>query len=145
MRRHEIRRHARELLRSLGHSSSEVAATLEGVGVRGVPCNPYDCPLSRYLSAIIPAEVGIEEVGVGVLGPWTMRNQLKVRLGSRPRRPVWIDLPPAVNVFLNDFDGGRYPTLAVTRREPDSSAPPAGAVNRPVGAPRPRPARPPGS
>lgn len=122
MRRHDIHRHAEQLLASLGASSSEVATALEAQGVRGVPNDPYQCVLARYLSAIIPAEAGIEEVGVGVLSPWSLRSELRVRLGSRPRRPLRVPLPAAVNRFLADFDGGRYPALADPGSEGSSSA-----------------------
>lgn len=110
-RRREIRRQAKALVGSLGDYSSEVAATLAASGVRGVPRNPFECAVSRYLHAVISAEEGIEEVGVGALSPWANRSELNLRLGSSPRRPIRVQLPGPVHEFLSEFDAGRFPGL----------------------------------
>ena len=124
-RRREIRRQAKALVGSLGDSSAEVAATLAASGVRGVRRNPFECAVARYLNAIIPAEEGIEEVGVGALSPWANRCELNLRLGSSRRRPVRVQLPGPVHDFLCDFDAGRFPALTDEVCRPVGTHPPS--------------------
>jgi hypothetical protein len=110
--RRRIRKEATLLVRSLGQTSDQVAHSLTEAGVRGIPSDPFECALALYLSAILPAHPGIEEIAVGTtkkkkIGP----SKLIIRQGSLPRWTIKIRLTPVIRQFLADFDSCRYVEL----------------------------------
>lgn len=114
--RRRIRKEARQLLWSLGQTPDQVASSLKTVGVRGVPSNAFECALARYLSCILPAHPGIEEIAVGTtkkqkLGP----SKLIIRQGSLPRWTIKVRLTPSIVDFLVNFDSHRYVELVAER------------------------------
>lgn len=107
-----LRRAVSDCLDQLGHSPEQVAVRLEMYGVQGVPGRADDCPMARYVKAVIGAEPTIGRIGV-------LEQRLRVT-GRGLRLPFSVPLPPAVQAFVRDFDEGRYPTLvdADPRRRP---------------------------
>jgi hypothetical protein len=81
------------VLRALGESPDEVAASLLALGCRGMPAQHSSCPVARYMLAR-----GFEGAAVD------------------NRRMEWDDgrrvvLPPPVFDFVRRFDQGEYPAL----------------------------------
>jgi hypothetical protein len=81
------------LLRGLGRTPDEVAASLLALDCRGVPARHRSCPVARYLQAS-----GFNGAAVD------------------NRRVEWDDvrrviLPTAVSDFVRRFDQGEYPAL----------------------------------
>lgn len=98
-----LRRAASECLDQLGHSPEQVAARLEMYGVQGVPGRADDCPMARYLKAVIGSEPCVGRIGV-------LEQRLQInRRGLR--LPFSVSLPVAVQAFVRDFDEGRFPVL----------------------------------
>jgi hypothetical protein len=86
------------------------------MGVRGVPANAFDCALARYLSAILPAQMGIEEVAVGTTKKHRIApSRLIIRQGSFPRWPIQVRLSSAIRGFLAEFDSYGFVGLLAER------------------------------
>ena len=97
-----IRRRAIAALTSLGSSADDVADTLESGGWRGLRQDAGTCPVTLYLTAVMPDTLGAA-VGTG-----------QATVHPVDGRDVEIDLPPAVADFVQAFDGGAYPDLVVS-------------------------------
>ena len=96
------RRRLAAALQSLGSTADNIADNLEIGGWRGLRHDAGACPISLYLTAVVPhvqgAAVGADQATIHTLdGP-----------------DLEIDLPPAVADFVRAFDNGAYPDLAVT-------------------------------
>ncbi len=112
LQRRRIRKEADQLLQSLGQTSDQVARSLTDAGVRGIPSSAFDCALALYLSAILPAHAGIEEIAVGTTKKRRIApSKLIIRQGSLPRWTIQVGLTPAIAQFLIDFDACRYVEL----------------------------------
>lgn len=99
----QTRRHVGELLADLGHTSNEVARTLEDGGVRGTPGDVRGCAVALYLNAVLGAEANVRSVRVD-------RTSVRV-LRGRPRISLSITMPEAVRTFVHAFDRRLYPEL----------------------------------
>lgn len=99
----ETRRQVGELLADLGHTSNEVARTLENGGVRGTPGDVSGCAVALYLNAVLGTEANVRSVKVD-------RTSVRV-LRARPRISLSITLPEAVRTFVHAFDRRLYPEL----------------------------------
>ncbi len=97
-----IRRRVAIALQSLGTSADDVADALDTGGWRGLRHDAGACPVSLYLTATLP-DVRGAAVGTG---------EATVHPIDGPDEEI--DLPPAVATFVEAFDGGAYPELAVT-------------------------------
>jgi hypothetical protein len=108
--RRRIRIEVRRLLLGLGPTSSEIADALEHEGVLGIPRDPFECALARFLKAIVPAHPGIEEIAIG-----RSRRRgdfmLLIRQGRMPRWTINVALSQPILLFLSDFDRFRYCNL----------------------------------
>ena len=105
----------RECLTDLGDSPDSVAGRLADFGVAGVPGRADDCPVARYLRAVVGSERSVKVVGV-------LEHRLRVtRHGLR--MPLSVRLPGQVAGFVHSFDEGRYPELILTPAGADQPAP----------------------
>lgn len=84
----------------LGTTPDEIAAFLEGQGIKGVPESAYNCPVATYLNQIFPENC---------IGVRTYASALTVD-GLHEE----IEHPTAVKAFISRFDCGDYRNL---RRE----------------------------
>jgi hypothetical protein len=97
-------------LAALGEDSDEVASSLARSRVQGYCHQPRDCALARYLSAILAADPGVEQISVGHSELWV-------------HGPHWwslkaiFALPKPVRQFVRDFDEDRYPSLVAPERK----------------------------
>ncbi len=111
----DLRRAVRGCLADLGDSPQVVAARLHGYGVTGLPGRADDCPMARYLRALIGSERSVGRIGV-------LEQRLRVtRRGLH--LPFSVALPPAIRTFVRSFDEGRYSELvdeAAGRTSPGS-------------------------
>lgn len=99
----DLRRAVRGCLADLGDSPQVVATRLHGYGVTGLPGRADDCPMARYLRALIGSERSVGRIGV-------LEQRLRVtRRGLH--LPFSVALPPAIRSFVRSFDEGRYPEL----------------------------------
>ncbi|WP_433078965.1 hypothetical protein ACQP1P_38825 [Dactylosporangium sp. CA-052675] len=95
-------------LTALGRTSGAVAGRMAALGIRGQLDNDCDCPIGRYLPAVVP---GLERVSVGsteaFVSGWEHDDLgFTVHFG-----PMHISLPEAVTDFIEAFDAERYPEL----------------------------------
>jgi hypothetical protein len=117
--RRALRTNTTSLLDGLGNSAMEVAASLERHGVRGNRNRMDDCPVSRYLSAVIGGDGRIRSVRVTAdcvelrtVVPWSAAVRVKV--------------PRALRAFVLAFDAGVFPHL-IDRDRPAGLKDPSGA------------------
>ncbi|MDE3205490.1 MAG: hypothetical protein KGQ66_14890 [Acidobacteriota bacterium] len=87
----------------LGDSPGSVAERLQGLGVRGLAGRADECPMSRYLRAVLGPEESLVRIDV-------LEKRLRVSR-KLPRLPLSVALPPAVRAFVHDFDAGHFPQL----------------------------------
>lgn len=99
----ELRRAIGGYLRGLGASAPAVADRLGAEGACGVPGDPFDCALARYLHALVGVERSVERV---VVKPRTARVHL-----DSSRLPLVVRLPRPVARFIQGFDAGWFPEL----------------------------------
>lgn len=92
-------------LRALGASSDKVAATLDSLGIKGYNTRG-ECPIAEFLNRIAPRDAGWAVAG----------GQAYVPFGYES-----IVLPRFVQVFVERFDKGRYPSLDA-RNHPEQGA-----------------------
>jgi hypothetical protein len=84
------------LLRSLGRTPAEVAASLRRDGARGLH-TPSTCPVAVWMRAR------------GVACPMVSSERIGWSVGySR----IAVETPPAVAAFVRAFDSGEHPDLA---------------------------------
>ncbi len=106
----ELRRAVEDCLAEMGDSPPEVAGRLHDYGVQGFPGRADDCPMARYLWAVIGSERSVGRIGV-------LDHRLRVsRRGLR--LPFSVPLPPAVRGFVRSFDEGKFPDLVARRHSP---------------------------
>lgn len=88
----ELKSRVEQLLDGLGDDGDAVAEHLKTLGVTGVPKDGHACPIYNYLRAndIALAAVDIESIDFD---------------------DGWMDTPPAVRDFIEDFDDGYFPEL----------------------------------
>jgi hypothetical protein len=87
------------LLRDLGDTRDQVAATLTQLGCRGDRNNCLACPIAVYL---LRAGLGAVQVLVG---------DLEAELIYPAGRTEFVDLPEPVAAFVAGFDTGMYEQL----------------------------------
>lgn len=96
-------REVRRLLAGLGPTPGDVAASLEAVGVHGLPHDPGRSPLGAFLSAVVAADADVEALSLR-----TDAVGISVR-GSRSQ--VTVPFPGPVRAFVSAFDAQCYPML----------------------------------
>lgn len=79
-------------LRQLGDTADVIASVLMAKGITGYRYKNGTCPVANYLR---------QELGDAPL----------VSPFSATVDGVHVELPPAVNVFIREFDSGQYPAL----------------------------------
>lgn len=107
------------LFEQLGGSAEEVADSLGRHGVSGRQASDTQCPLARYLNAVLGTEHHVKGVDVG-----SRVVRIRVRWPWSP--PIFVTLPSPVGRFVNDFDRGQFPDLV------ESPAPPPIKVDHPA-------------
>lgn len=103
-RRRALRDRTAELIGQLGDKPDEVARSLEAVGVRGSPGDPFDCAIAVYLSAVVTADPGVYTVSVHA-------RRIAIIVEGLWRRPIAVRLPAALCEFIARFDRYGYPSL----------------------------------
>ena len=88
----------KSLLEGMGSTADEVAAFLEGQGVKGWRRDGNGCPVARYLTAINQCRY---YVGTGAVS---------TEAGGFPYEWI-VELPNPVRGFVSNFDHGSYPNL----------------------------------
>ncbi len=116
--RRDLRRHTAEMLQSLGRDTSNVAARLRELGVRGLPGDPSSCAVAVYLSAVIGADPAVKNVKV-------MPARVVLTPARRWRPPVVVSLPEAVRSFISAFDRNAMPELVRPRTNSPFTGPPS--------------------
>jgi hypothetical protein len=99
-----VRRQTEQLLGNLGGSPGQVAATLAGSAVRGVPANSRECAVAVYLGAVVGADTRVRGVKV-------CKSEVLVERTGWWRRSVVVPLPTSVRQFIAAFDARTYPEL----------------------------------
>lgn len=103
----DLRRAVQDCLAEMGDSPTAVAGRLHGYGVQGFPGRADDCPMARYLRAVIGSERSVGRIGV-------LEHRLRVSRRG-PHLPFSVPLPPAIRAFVRSFDEGKYPDLVARR------------------------------
>jgi hypothetical protein len=92
-------------------TTSGVATTLTNHGVRGYQTRTDDCPVARYLHAVMGGDQSVSRLEVGL-----------DRVYVYSRRPWWppvsAPIPLPVQQFIAAFDSGRFPHLRATEPAP---------------------------
>lgn len=81
--------------------ADRVAARLGAAGAQGRRSNAFHCPLARYLS---------DRLGYPVM----IGSRAKIHVPDMAA--ITVDLPPAVDAFVNRFDNRYYPELYLPER-----------------------------
>ncbi|MDA8268489.1 MAG: hypothetical protein M0013_08985 [Actinomycetota bacterium] len=103
-RRRDLRAQVKRVLAQMGDEPMGIASFLCSSGVRGVPNDPRQCILARYLSAVVGTHRAVAQVIVS-------KTDLAL---LRPRRlavPIRVVLPPAMRSFIRIFDAYELPHL----------------------------------
>ncbi|MGO8874124.1 MAG: hypothetical protein ACLQPH_22485 [Acidimicrobiales bacterium] len=116
----QLKKQTSSVLAGLGSNADEVAANLQGAGVRGVPASNRSCAVALYLGAVMGSETWIRSIAVG---PCSLLITLVEPTHLRPAGHLLVQLPKPVRQFVAAFDARQYPGLT---REP--AAPPAPAT-----------------
>lgn len=95
----DLRQAVRGCLADLGDSPEAVATRFRGYGVTGLPGRADDCPMARYLRALIGSERSVGRIGV-------LEQRLRVT-----RRGLHLPFSVALPAAVRSFDEGRYPDL----------------------------------
>ena len=95
------RKDIEKALARLGATPSAVYKSLKQRGIKGITYDVTECPVARYLKALVRSR----KTKV-VVGPYA------VRVGH-----AVIELPTAVMTFTARFDSGKYRALHTSRRE----------------------------
>lgn len=99
----QLRQLVREHVEGLGDRADAVADRLVAEGIRGVQQDKYDCPVARYLQAVVGADPSIWRLAV-LYG--------RIRISQSPSSaPIYVRAPRALHAFVRAFDAGRYPDL----------------------------------
>jgi hypothetical protein len=105
------RKWLRNLLRGLGATAEEVAATLRAAGVKGPRTDCHDCPGARYIAVkareLVPAT---DQVTVTLTADKAVIGI--TRAGTDQYREVKASTPEALEDFLDGFDADDYGDLA---------------------------------
>lgn len=118
-----VRHQTETLLGRLGVSPSQVAGTLAGAGVRGLPANSRHCAVAVYLGAVVASDSRVRAVKV-------CKSEVLVERAGWCHRSVVVTLPTAVRQFITAFDARAYPEL-VRADEPVLPGGPLGAAAAP--------------
>ncbi len=94
-----------DLLRQLGGTADEVAASLHTAGVTGIPDESHRCPVANYIRSCAPADARIRADGELVC---VRRGEVHVDVST----------PDAVAEFIAWLDRGAYPDLDAEAGEP---------------------------
>jgi hypothetical protein len=101
------------LLDQLGGNVQIVAESLTRQGVTGTPRSVTDCPVARYLNAVIATEAHVCKVEVG-----------DVNVVVSPDRwwspSLTVTLPGPVQQFVRSFDSGQYKELVSRAGHPEA-------------------------
>lgn len=103
-RRRELRSEVAKLLTSLGAEPQAIAANFAHLGMHGIPHDPHNCVVARYLSAIVGTDPAVSRVVVS-------RTDLALRRSRRFALPIRVPLPPAMRNFITAFDAYEIPDL----------------------------------
>jgi hypothetical protein len=122
--RRQIRRGVEQVLRALGNDLDTIVSSLEAHGVRGMPKDPEECALARYLNAVIGGDPAISAVRV-----W--QHSVRVHLRSCLGRSVVVQLPEILSQFIVAFDVLGFPQLVAGGEDGhgDVGNPSAGALD----------------
>jgi hypothetical protein len=101
--RDTTRAHATRLLEALGDNPATIAANLAAQGIRGERCNEGTCPIATYL---MRSDLGLHSVSVS-------GNVAVLFLGDHGQVWCYVDVPDAVEEFIERFDFGAYDELLV--------------------------------
>jgi hypothetical protein len=96
-----------DALNALGDTAEKVGQTLYNGGWHGQLQDSSDCPVARYLTAVLP---DASDVAVG---------SKQARVHTADCREVKVDLTPVLAGFVFTFDVGLFPELVVE----DATAP----------------------
>ncbi len=103
-RRRDLRAQVKRVLAQMGGEPMEIASFLHSSGVRGVPNDPHECIVARYLSAIVGTHPAVAQVIVS-------KTDLALRRPRRLAMPIRVVLPPAMRSFIEMFDAYELPHL----------------------------------
>lgn len=95
-----IREDIRRQLMFLGGTADEVARSLHGLGVSGVPGDPFRCPISRWLRATVKLDPQQT-----LTSGWTLVTVSDDRWNAGGDAFV---MTPAASGFIQAFDKGAY-------------------------------------
>jgi hypothetical protein len=93
-----------ELLRKLGTTIEDVAATLGSTGVRGIPRSGTGCVLARYVHAVMGPDPRLRAITVTCAAITMTRRRWWLQ-------PVVVSVPPPVQQFIVRFDRWEFSEL----------------------------------
>ena len=103
-KRQALRDEVTTLLSALGGSAEDVAASLAGTSLSGVPRDRNNCAIARYLNAVLRADPQVRNIVVG-------SSKLWVRKAPWWTAAVLVEIPVPVQQFIALFDSDAYPQL----------------------------------
>lgn len=110
-RRAQLRDQLEGLLKSLGPTDGDIAATLASAGVKGIPRRSRESAMTRYLNAVVASDARVMAVMV------TSRI-VTVICNHRWVRDVVVPTPSSVSSFMARFDRGDFVNLLAAPADP---------------------------
>ena len=101
----ELQEKLEHTLRNLGDTPDEIAAFLEGQGIKGQRHHASGCVLAVYLHKVFDMSVS---VGYSAMLHTTIKK-LDINFGYKPE--AICPLPSSTRLFVLKFDDGKYPNL----------------------------------
>ena len=108
----QLKKETGALLAALGQTPDQVAASLEQVGIAGVPRSNRGCAVALYLNAVLGTEPSVRGITVGHC---SLLIDLVQPADRRPAGRLLIQLPKPVRRFVAAFDARQYPGVVRPR------------------------------
>jgi hypothetical protein len=104
----------------MGSTADEVAATLRQASITGIPADAHDCPGARYVRGMAsPSVPAADSVAVTMTAEDTVIGVIEN--GGAVYWEVVSPTTEAIEEFLDELDGGRYPDLAAAHETGSAS------------------------
>jgi len=94
-----------EVLAELGETRDEVAETLRKAEIKGRRCDPYDCPVTRYVTSRVMEHLGPSDHATVASCTFV---RIELELAGVGYRMLKLRAPGPVSDFIDAFDSGRH-------------------------------------
>lgn len=104
---HKVAEKVKLLLINLGDDANQIAAFLEGQGIKGNRSSSFKCPIAEFLKQNLSTEVFVETTSTIIVEDYVKGNWNYIKVETLNR----VYHSEAVRNFIKKFDKGAYPAL----------------------------------